>query len=142
MLYAVTCKCGHTNIGYGSCFYIPITFTVSAATASDAAWKARRIPRVKHHATDAILQVRHIDRFEYQEIWEQNKIDPYLVSKNSNEQKRYLPYEDLVSRLVSEEKSVQFEKRMLSHIFFGKIQLHKPNKFYKYHPQDIRLSKN
>ena len=52
--------------------YIIKTFAICAENGREAASRARWMPRVKHHAKDAILSVKEIDEFEYDEIIEIN----------------------------------------------------------------------
>ena len=61
--FNVTAKCGHVGRGY----YIPITFAVKAESAAEAASVARDLPRVKHHHKDAILSVKEVNRYEFED---------------------------------------------------------------------------
>ena len=97
--YEVTAKCGHVGRGY----YIPIGFAVRAETASEAATVTRTMPRVKHDHKDAILSVREVDVFEYDDLQEVNRYDPYLQCRSRREQ--MMEYDAIYNRLVEERRS-------------------------------------
>lgn len=59
--YKVLAKCGHVGKGY----YFEGKFYIAAETASKAAFKARKFPRVKHDHKDAIISVTPITYKEY-----------------------------------------------------------------------------
>ena len=80
--YHVTAKCGHVGKGY----YIPITFAVRAASATEAASYTRMIPRVKHDHKDAILRVEEVDIIDYLDLYYDNSFDPYLQCSSKREQ--------------------------------------------------------
>ena len=105
--YEVTAKCGHVGRGY----YIPIGFAVRAETASEAATVTRTMPRVKHDHKDAILSVREVDVFEYDDLQEVNRYDPYLQCRSRREQ--MMEYDAIYNRLVEERRnSVWCEKEL------------------------------
>lgn len=105
--YEVTAKCGHVGRG----FYIPIGFAVRAETASEAATVTRTMPRVKHDHKDAILSVREVDIFEYDDIKQVNRYDPYLQCRSRREQ--MMEYDAIYNRLVEERRnSVWYEKEL------------------------------
>ena len=105
--YEVTAKCGHVGRGY----YIPIGFAVRAETASEAATVTRTMPRVKHDHKDAILSVREVDVFEYDDLQEVNRYDPYLQCRSKREQ--MMEYDAIYNRLVEERRnSVWCEKEL------------------------------
>ncbi len=105
--YEVTAKCGHVGKG----FYIPIGFAVRAETASEAATVTRTMPRVKHDHKDAILSVREVDVFEYDDLQQVNRYDPYLQCRNRREQ--MMEYDAIYNRLVEERhNSVWYEKEL------------------------------
>ena len=105
--YEVTAKCGHVGRGY----YIPIGFAVRAETAEEAATVTRTMPRVKHDHKDAILSVREVDVFEYDDLQEVNRYDPYLRCTSRREQ--MMEYDAIYNRLVEERRnSVWCEKEL------------------------------
>ena len=105
--YEVTAKCGHVGRGY----YIPIGFAVRAETASEAATVTRTMPRVKHDHKDAILSVREVDVFEYDDLQEVNRYDPYLQCRSRREQ--MMECDAIYNRLVEERRnSVWYEKEL------------------------------
>lgn len=105
--YEVTAKCGHVGKG----FYIPIGFAVRAETASEAATVTRTMPRVKHDHKDAILSVREVDVFEYDDLKQVNRYDPYLQCRSRREQ--MMEYDAIYNRLVEERRnSVWCEKEL------------------------------
>ena len=141
--FAVKTKNGHTGLGKG--YYIPIVYVVMALTASAAAQQARQIPRVKHHKSDAILEVKEIGLQERQEIIMTNREDPFLQSKNIQEQRSRISYDELLDRVVPE---IIIEKRIgkkdpkgKSRIYRGKILLRKPNRYCRYSYDSCRLSR-
>ena len=95
--YIVTCKCGHV----GRNKYIPIDFAVKADSASDAAARARQLPRVKHDHKDAILSVREVDLFDFSESAWINGFDPYLICTSRREQ--IGAYDGIYHRVLEEE---------------------------------------
>lgn len=105
--YEVTAKCGHVGKGY----YIPIGFAVRAETASEAAAATRTMPRVKHDHKDAILSVREVDVFEYDDLRQVNHYDPYLQCQSRREQ--MTEYDAIYNRLVEEQRGgVWYEKEL------------------------------
>ena len=80
--YIVRTKCGHV----GKTKYIVIDFPVAAENGKEAAKKARRIPRVKHHQKDAIIHVTEVSYDEYVECFKKNDNDAYLKCSNKQEQ--------------------------------------------------------
>ena len=117
--YEVTAKCGHVGRGY----YIPIGFAVRAETASEAATVTRTMPRVKHDHKDAILSVREVDVFEYDDLQEVNRYDPYLQCTSRREQ--MLEYDAIYNRLVEERRSSFYSERELSEkaVYDGKKRI-------------------
>jgi len=81
--YSVTAQFGH--VGRENC--ILKTVSTKAATASEAAYKVRWMPRVKHHRKDAIVEVKKISFDEYVEINKTNKQDPYFLVTSRQEQR-------------------------------------------------------
>ena len=117
--YEVTAKCGHVGRGY----YIPIGFAVRAETASEAAAATRTMPRVKHDHKDAILSVREVDVFEYDDLQEVNRYDPYLQCRSRREQ--MMEYDAICNRLVEERHSSVWCEKELSEkaVYDGKKRI-------------------
>ena len=117
--YEVTAKCGHVGRGY----YIPIGFAVRAETASEAAAATRTMPRVKHDHKDAILSVREVDVFEYDDLQEVNRYDPYLQCRSRREQ--MMEYDAIYNRLVEERRSSTWSEKELSEkaVYDGKKRI-------------------
>ncbi|MBR6040303.1 MAG: hypothetical protein IKP38_07485 [Clostridia bacterium] len=117
--YEVTAKCGHVGRGY----YIPIGFAVRAETASEAAAATRAMPRVKHDHKDAILSVREVDVFEYDDLQEVNRYDPYLQCRSKREQ--MTEYDAIYNRLVEERRNSFYSERDLSEkaVYDGKKRI-------------------
>ena len=117
--YEVTAKCGHVGKGY----YIPITFSVRAQTAAEAASVTRAFPRVKHDHKDAILSVRKVDFYDYDELRQVNNYDPYLRCRSKREQMR--EYDAIYNRLVEETRCESGWERELPEkaVFAGKKRI-------------------
>lgn len=117
--YEVTAKCGHVGKGY----YIPITFSVRAQTAAEAAFVTRAFPRVKHDHKDAILFVREVDFYDYDELWQVNNYDPYLRCRSKREQMR--EYDAIYNRIVEETRCESNWERELPEkaVFAGKKRI-------------------
>ena len=117
--YEVTAKCGHVGKGY----YIPIRFPVRAETASEAAVVTRAMPRVKHDHKDAILSVREVNIFEYDDLRQVNHYDPYLLCKSRREQ--MMEYDAIYNRLMEERRNSFYRERELSEkaIYDGKKRI-------------------
>lgn len=90
--FLVEAKCGH--VGKGKCIYI--CFPVKAESAKDAAAKARKYKRVKHHHKDAIRQVQKITYEEYLKLQMKNSGDGYLHCKNIQQQRELKDFEERV----------------------------------------------
>lgn len=125
--YEVTAKCGHVGRGY----YIPIGFAVRAETASDAAAVTRLLPRVKHDHRDAILSVREVDAFEYDDLKQVNRYDPYLQCKSRREQMQ--EYDAICSRLVEESRNRFSGEKELSEkaVYDGKKRIRNVRRYAK-----------
>lgn len=128
--YAVTCKCGHVGVKY----YIPIEFPIYANSKKEAAAIARNIPRCKHHHKDCILGVREIAYYEFKEIRNKNKKDPYLCCKSIQEQSMY----DLSSRIVEDShffnKNIRKVKEEQKHqIFQRKDKIRNPKTYLRFY---------
>ena len=83
--YEVVCKGGHV----GHYQFMRINLYVVAATAKEAAAKARNCPRVKHDQKDCILGVTRITMEDYQTGYARNSEDPYFKATNIQEQRAY-----------------------------------------------------
>ncbi len=122
--YEVKCKCGHV----GKKNYIVIAFAVIAEDGKEAARKARYFPRVKHDHKDAIISVRKISDYEFDEILKNNNNDDYLHCTNKQQQN----FIDLSNRIQKEEhKKELIDEESKATIFFGKIRIKKPKRFIK-----------
>jgi len=134
MLYAVTAKCGHT--GFGTGYFMPITFAVNADTARAAAMLARELPRVKHNHTDAIISVRAVQTNEFRTIRDKNKLDPFLYVKSIQEQRRIIPYEEIYCRIQREKVAPVTTRKIKScdryNYFSGKARIRNPHKYHRY----------
>jgi len=138
MYYAVTAKCGHT--GFGNNSFIMITFAVNAETAKAAAKIARGLPRVKHDHKDAIVNVHAVQKNEYISILICNDLDPFLKVKSIQEQRRSIPYEDIVTRVHLEEVRTpkgQFDFGCNNVRYYcGKMKIRNPRKYYQHITSD------
>ena len=81
--FAVTAKCGHVRKGK----YIEVTFAIVAESGKEAAKIGRTMPRVKHDHPMAILNVVELSEDDYNELYNENRNNPYLQCKNKQEQK-------------------------------------------------------
>ena len=101
--YEVKAKCGHV----GRNNYIIKTFAVMADNGREAAYTVRWMPRVKHHAKDAILSVKAISEERYQEIMDDNNSDYYFKCRSIQDQNVYC---DLIDEICKNEEIVHFKK--------------------------------
>lgn len=99
-MYSVKTKCGHV----GRHRYMPIHFPVIATTKKEAAKIARSIPRVKHHHKDAILEVKQINKREFDQLCLNNKNDPYLYMTSKYQQKNIK--DDIDTRAIPETRHI------------------------------------
>ena len=78
--------------------FIIKTVPTAALDRKGAAFNVRRMPRVKHHEKNAILDVREVTKEEY-DYYVENvfKNDPYFKVTNRQEQNRLCPdvYENI-----------------------------------------------
>lgn len=124
--YEVLCKCGHV----GRQHYIPIAFPIIAISKKEAAEIARKLPRVKHHHKDVILEVNEITYEEYEILLEKNRNDEYLQCHNIQEQNQL----NLSARLVEDP---HYQTEVLFTTLDNKIKVYKkqkvknPKKFFK-----------
>lgn len=100
--YKVAAKCGHVRRGH----YIIKDFFVKAEDGKNAAYKVRRLPRVKHDWKDAIVSVTSITREEFMQGHEIQNQDLYFKVTNSSEQKLYdaIDYEQVLDYVEPEKK--------------------------------------
>ena len=75
--YKVKTKCGHV----GNRKFIIEWFAIKADSKSDAAKKAKTLPRVKKQLKNCIDEVVEINKEEYMELIEQNNKDPYFLAR-------------------------------------------------------------
>ena len=80
--FKVVAKCGHVGKGY----YFEGKFYVMAQTATRAAEKTRKFPRVKHDYKDAIISVEPISYQEYLEGQNYEYNRPYYNCLSKQEQ--------------------------------------------------------
>jgi hypothetical protein len=104
--YIVRTKCGHV----GRNNYILIDFPIQASSKKEAAIIARKLPRVKHHHKDAIIEVREVDQQDFINQKKELKLNPYINSKNIQEQK--LNYPDYYDERIEENKQVHKPKKL------------------------------
>jgi hypothetical protein len=78
--FIVTAMCGH--VGNNRC--VVIDFPTRATSAAEAADKARNFRRVKRHRTDAIIDVRKVDKREFSLEVKKHANDPYLHSNSES----------------------------------------------------------
>ena len=105
--YEVKAKCGHVGMNN----YIIKTFAICAENGREAASRARWMPRVKHHAKDAILSVKEIDEFEYDEIIEINHNDNYFKCESIQDQNAMCDLDDEIYR---NEEKITYKKNKRS----------------------------
>lgn len=96
--WAVTAKCGHVG---GLSKYILITFYVEAKTKKEASDRVIEIPRVKHNNKHVILGIENISYDEYLSGIQANENDPYLRSRNIQEQRCHI--EEIYDRILDED---------------------------------------
>lgn len=123
--YEVKCKCGHV----GRKNYIIINFPIIAESAKEAAYKARKMPRVKHNHKDAILSVKKITNEDYFKLIIANMEDDYLHCSCKQEQNLI----DLEDRIYKEESYIEEDRINEEHkrLYFGKIEIRNPKKYFK-----------
>lgn len=123
--YEVKCKCGHV----GRKNYIIINFPIIAESVKEAAYKARKMPRVKHNHKDAILSVKKITNEEYSKLIITNMEDDYLHCSCKQEQNLI----DLEDRIYKEESYIEEDGFNEEHkrLYFGKIEIRNPKKYFK-----------
>lgn len=105
--YAVKTKCSH--VGKGK--YIEVTFPIEAESGKDAAIIGRNMPRVKHDHKYAILEVKKINKEEFDELKKEASLNPYLKCKNVQQQRMLCPwiYKDV--KYLYEEKNYDKERK-------------------------------
>ena len=104
--FAVTVKFGH--VGQHKC--IIKTVPLIAESGKEAAYQARWMPRVKHHAKHAIIDVKEIDLEAYFILMLEKSLDPYFHCNNIQEQRNECEgIEDEVQYM--EEDEIDYESR-------------------------------
>lgn len=83
--FRVVAKCGHVGKG----MYFKGRFYVAADSASHAAARTRRFPRVKHDYKDAIISVTEISYQDYLDGQNYEYNRPYYNCKSKQEQALY-----------------------------------------------------
>lgn len=101
--YMVIAKCGH--VGKNNYFKGVLFF--KAENGKEAAFLARKCPRVKHDQKDAILEVSEIDFASYENGRRQQRSSHYYTSENVQEQRGF--YSEIEQNVFMEEES--FVKR-------------------------------
>lgn len=117
--FKVTTKCGHV----GKNNYILIDFAIKAKSKKEAAAIAKRIPRVKHHKKDAIVDCVEITEEEFNEILMKNNEDLYLQCKNIQDQRKIEGFE---SRILTNE--IEVDVKALKEARLARVA-HKRNKY-------------
>lgn len=79
--YKVYAKCGHVGRGY----YVEKCFAVKAVTASDAAVKVLKLPKVKKQLKNAITKIEEVDFETYRILMIENQSDIYLTAHTKSE---------------------------------------------------------
>ena len=107
--YAVTAKFSHV----GRNKTIIKTVAVKAESGKDAAYRVRWMGRVKHHAKDAIIDVKAISQEEYELLRECVNEDPYFSCSNIQEQRLECDgIEDEIIEMRHDE--IDYEKREIN----------------------------
>lgn len=104
--YIVRTKCGHV----GRNNYILIDFPIEASSKKEAASIARKLPRVKHHHKDAIIEVREVDQQEFIDQKKELRKNQYIKSKSIQEQR--LNYPDYYEDRIEENNTFQKPKKI------------------------------
>jgi len=127
--FKVIAKCGHVGKGY----YFEGKFYVAAETASHAATKVRKFPRVKHDYKDAIISVTPISYQEYIEGQNYEYNRPYYNCLNKQEQ--YMYWDDISQDIHFESNYMRDEiKSSKKHSLkntFNQDPMYKDLKLYK-----------
>lgn len=106
--FAVTAKCGHVRKGK----YIEVTFAIVAESGKEAAKIGRTMPRVKHDHPMAILNVVELSEDDYNELYNENRNNPYLQCKNKQEQNLTCPdLYKLVKELEEEKDELEYKEK-------------------------------
>jgi hypothetical protein len=99
------CKFGHAD---SKNFYIKKYLYVSAENVKGAAVKFRMVPRVKHDASDYLLELKEIDRAQYLLGLKQNREDPFFKCKTIQEQRVCCP--EIFDLRIPEDEVVSWKK--------------------------------
>ena len=103
--FAVTVKFGHV----GQHKFIIKTVPVAAESGKEAAYKARWMPRVKHHDKHAIINVKEIDLETYLILMIEKSTDPYFQCKSIQEQRTECA--DIEADVQYIDDGIDYEKR-------------------------------
>lgn len=103
--WLVTLKGGHV----GRNNYIVFSYPLYAESGKEAARIGRTLPRVKHDAKDAVLDVKKISLQEYILAKLQCDKDPYLHCVNRQEQAAYM--DELSHRIYRNAEVKKYKKR-------------------------------
>ena len=103
--WLVTLKGGHV----GRNNYIVFSYPLYAESGKEAARIGRTLPRVKHDAKDAVLDVKQINLKDYILAKLQCDRDPYLHCINRQEQAAYM--DELSHRIYRNAEVKKYKKR-------------------------------
>ena len=102
--YKVEARCGHV----GKNNYIIKNFYIRAENGKEAAYKTRKMPRVKHHHKYAIVNVAEISYDEYLNGLNEVSNDTYFLAHNSSEQRAICDFLD--GEIIKENRDECFIK--------------------------------
>lgn len=102
--YKIEARCGHV----GRNNYIIKSFFLRAEDGKEAALKARKMPRVKHHHKYAIVSVNEIEYDEYLNGLNEISNDSYFLAHNSSEQRAICNFAE--GEIIKENQVAQFTK--------------------------------
>lgn len=125
--FKVVAKCGHVGKGY----YFEGKFYVMAPTATRAAEKTRKFPRVKHDYKDAIISVESISYQEYLEGQNYEYNRPYYNCLSKQEQ--LMNWDDICQDIHFEDSYYREEKK--------KSKKHSLKNTYNYDPMYQELKR-
>lgn len=129
MLYEVDVKCGHVGKNY----YIIKTVPVKAETGTEAADKARHMPRVKHDHPDAIRQVRVVDAPRFFELVAVHNSDPYFQCRSIQEQRELCPDLEIFQEEHSARPSSTKKELGKKTFYNGKEPIRNPKRYQRFY---------
>ena len=131
-MYEVCAKCGHVGRNY----YTEKIFPVFAENGKEAALKARSIPRVKHHHSDAIRYVNQIGEERFNELIRINNQDPYFSCHNIQEQREI----ETIVFLEERKDNIKKEEHSKRAVYIGKQTIRNPKKFMQHYVTEERYA--